>query len=755
MKEIKWISFTDSPEEDRIPDIKVERSVIPSVGEDTGAKTSLTIHYTLSGAWEGAVHEYTTFEVPGATKIDTEGSPSVPADGIFVALPNDASNVEVRVLQKDTQGVDEEINLAPAPKQFIEEEFEEVYEPDSSIYNKDDLFPGQDFDFIGFKTMEGLKVAHILVYLGQYRPQSKHMQLVQSITLEVSYTTPPSMDRLPVRKPREIVYGDLILGLDFLDESQDFSSTVEDFSGFDADDISTLEYESETHEPDIRGISRLEDVEEELTDPLAATVLAPTLATPIASAPGTVFLAPTLKNKNIIAEYVIITTKSLVSAVEPLKNAKTGWPYYARVVLTDDIQREFPKPSLKEAIRDFLGWATKNWRVPPRFVVLAGDTDTLPIHIYNRGGRVYASDHYYADLTGDLVPELTISRLPSSNANILKQICDYIVRYGDFRAGDWGSWQNDVMLCAYQSSTYETTCDQVASNIKCRYRVIKRYAKNTKKADVIKTLNDGVLFAVYRGHGSKTEWSSSNGLTANDVTGLRNHGKPPFVLNICCQNGWVDDNTLETISETFIRHRKAVAVFASSRNSWTYPNNDFIKYIFDAVMTGHAYDPAAIIRYAKMKMVRNHPTSNYHHDNVVMYNLFGDPTAHVASNVEFFRGDWDMNHDGWKGMLKITRIYDYQVKKQSGYCAPVWSISGTYVGSDTKSYPFAGTIGGFDSNQLGSGSKRSDHKIEFRVRFSAANNQRFIGYIHTWNRTIMSGLTWWSNHPFGWNAKKH
>jgi hypothetical protein len=752
MKGKKWIGFTDSEKVDISPNIDIERTTpVTERRRDAEIVNTLRVRYTIGGAWEGDIQQYKSFEVPNTSNMEVEGAPAVPKDGIFVALPDDAEDVEIHVLDKQVHTIDEYVNLVPAPKQYVEEEFKEEYQPDPTIYENDEPYPGKDFDFIGVKRLEGIKVAHILVYLGQYRPKSKTMELVSSIDLEISYKTPPGTDRKVPRKPRETTFDDMILGLDLLNEKNDFSGKVEDYSDLDSDEVMMLEDDPSAIYPP--GISKLETIEDESEDPPVATasLATPTLAV---STAALTFAYPKLKRTSIICEYVIITTPALSSSVEPLRNAKKNWPYYARVALTTDIKAEFPQRSLKESIREFISWANKNWRCPPRFVILAGDTDTIPIHIYNRGGRRYASDHYYADLEGDLVPEITVSRLPSSDANELKRICYYIVNYPRYRDGDWGWWQNRVMLCAYQSSTYETTCDQVADKIKRRYRVIKRYAKNTTKDDVKKTMNSGVLFAVYRGHGSKTAWSSSNGLNTTDISNLNNYGKPPFVLNICCQNGWIDDNATETVSETFVRDRKAVAVFASSRNSWTYPNNDFIKYVFDAVICGRAHDPARIIRYAKLKMVRNHPTSTYHHDNVVMYNLFGDPTADVASHVEYMRGTWDMDHDGWKGALKLTRIYNYHIVTGGNYQAPVWNISGNYVKSNGQSYPFSGKIGGFDNNQLGTGSKRSDHKIEFRVKFSTYNNQRFLGYIHTWTRNVVSGLTWWSKHPFGWTAKK-
>lgn len=747
MSERNWIRVNNAnagaPSETEVS--KTVTRLATAAMQDAGQRVGVTVTYRVGGFWEGVVEgeAFRQLEAPSATQIEQAGAPAIPKDGIFVAVPADAMNVEVKVIDKTTMPLDHEIDLAPAPQQFKEAEFRVVYQPDPAIYGTDTPFPGRDFDFLGLKTIVGLKVAHIFVYLGQYWPKSRRMELVQSMTLEVSYQTPPARDRHPSRKPRELPEHSLILGLDLLDDDQDFSSRVEDL--FEIDDISVLEGTFPSRRPD-PGISLLETVESEGQDPALIGDAIPEKALRAD--------APKLKIPGLIAEYVIVTSSTLSAAVEPLRLAKSGWPYYAKVACTEDIQQEFPAASLKDSIKSFITWATANWQTPPRFVVLAGDTDVIPMHIYNQNGGSYASDHYYADISGDLVPELVVSRLPTSDAATLKSTCEYLTRYDGYRGGDWGGWQNRVMLCAYASSTYETTCDDIEAKIKSRYDVIKRYAKNTSKTDVINTMNDGVLFSVYRGHGSKTAWSASNGLNTGDVASLNNPTWPPFVLSICCENGWIDDNSLETIAEAFIRRRKAVAILAASRDSWTYPNNDFAKYLFDAVMTGGCYAAGDIVRFAKTKMVLNHSTSTAHQDNTVMYNLFGDPTARIASNAEYLRGSWSMDHDGWRGTLNVTRIWNYRVESSGGYAAPVWSVSGTYVGSDSKSYNFVGTLGGFDPNQLGTGSKRSDLKFEINVAFSASNNQRFVGYVHSWSRTRISGICWWSNHPFGWTASK-
>jgi len=287
---------------------------------------------------------------------------------------------------------------------------------------------------------------------------------------------------------------------------------------------------------DYHGISLLENIEDGDTNSITASPITPTR--PV----GIPIPLPRFKLKvsGLITEYVIITTRALESAVEPLLAAKKGWPHYAKVALTEDIRTEFPSSSLKSSIKAFIAWVTDNWRVPPRFVVLAGDSDVIPMHVYDRGEETYASDHYYSDISGDLVPELMVSRIPTSNASQLKSVCRHLVRYGSLRKGDWGGWQNRIMMCAdvHSSSTYETTCDGIYDKIKSRYSTIKRYAKNTEKNDVVNTMNSGVVIALYRGHGLKTEWSSSNGLNRTDVSALKNGSRPPLRVE-CLLSKWL------------------------------------------------------------------------------------------------------------------------------------------------------------------------------------------------------------------------
>jgi hypothetical protein len=700
---------------------------------DETKRFSTRITYRVGGVWKGVfAHEgtqYDTITVPEGAVMTEEGLPAIPQEGIFVAVPNEATNIEVKLIRKTVQELDGTWRLPPVPKPITEEEYlagKEEFKPLPEVYDSDAEYPGKDFDFLGLRSLEGVPVVHLIVYLTQYKPKSGSLAIVKTMVLEISYDVPPQTDAVPTARFAAPALADMILDYENVQPLGAMPEGGIVQPGVEAFDV------VETAEAMTFGMPSGPMVTREALDAVDA---------------------PVLKQTNIACEYVIIAPNSLVTAVQPLLQAKMGWPHYARVAQTQTISAEFPASNLKESIRAFLSWAWSNWRVPPRYVVLAGDVDTIPVHVWSVGGGTYASDHYYADIRDNLSPEIVVSRIPTSDATRMQQVCQRLAQYTNQRGPDWGGWQNEIVLVAYEGDTYKQCSDDIASAISPRFRVTRLYGDSSTRQQVIDRMNAGVLAANYRGHGSKVDWQSANGLRTAEIRALDNGNMPPLVFCICCQNAWLDDQSTECVVETFLREGKCVAVFGASRNSPTYANNDFDKYLWRAIMDSGEVTPGGIVQRAKALMVQNHANSTSHQQDVVMYLLFGDPTAKVMSTVEFLRGTWDMDHDGWKGTLVIDRIWNSRVEKDGSCGYPVWSIAGVYTGQDGTQIAMTGKIGGRDPNDRNPGCKRKDTKVSFTVAF-AGNNQSFEGYVFGWTRSAMAGYTWWHDRPFGWYAKK-
>ncbi len=364
-----------------------------------------------------------------------------------------------------------------------------------------------------------------------------------------------------------------------------------------------------------------------------------------------------LKDRRNRGQYLIITTEALEHAVELLADEKRD-RYPVKVVTKEQILDEFQDEGDGEdvAIRKFLIDATPYWGISPRWVVLAGDLDSIPTHIepYETGHMDnMASDHYYANLFGSLAPNITVSRLPTSDPDELDELCLKSVNY-KFKRGDW---IHNVCLVAYDAQGYIDCSNDIYDAIHNRYETVKRYGNSSTREDVIDTLNDGTIITNFRGHGSSNAWAGSNGFGRTQVRGLNTENMSPLVTSIACWNSHIDWGNI-CFGETWTNHMKSIGFLGASRPSYTHWNHHFNRYIFEGIMKGRD-KPGAIMNYAKVQLLRHHD-SGHARDNVRMYLLMGDPELElfeVATRPA--RIYWDKYHDSDGDSVEPGHNYDY------------------------------------------------------------------------------------------------
>ena len=111
--------------------------------------------------------------------------------------------------------------------------------------------------------------------------------------------------------------------------------------------------------------------------------------------------------------------------------------------------------------------------------------------------------------------------------------------------------------------------------------------------------------------------------------------------------------------------------------------------------------------------------------------------------VDDFTKAWSMNHSGWLGTLTLGQG---PVATQEHGNMVVSYLSND--GSQYQGYGFVRTPAyGRDA------SWGPDHQIDFYINFLNDNGDtRFLGYIFTWQKEAMAGITWWHDIPFGFYA---
>jgi len=633
----EWLAIDDGASKGKHAKQRVERSDFKEIRElprrEEGDGITV-ISYQIAGLWFGQSRfegsTYHTLEIPGAGHIEVEGSPELPQQGLFVAIPENADVTEVKFSSEGTwtRKLLKPVRPVSRPVRGMERP---QYVPDPMLYRTEQLYPpGDPSDgfpgrFVGIKRIAGRKVAHIMFYPVQYKPK---LNLVahKSIKITIMYRKKPGTDRVAPRRILQTAPADRLI----LDSATQLES----------------ERERLLREPPTRNCSNLSDCTN-------------------------------------TGEYLIITTRNLYRKLPSLGDKtplddllyNRGDNITVEVVTKEDILeqfREFQNESECYVILKFLRCARENWEKKPQWVILAGDTKDIPPYYQDpeqnkNGGQQLASDHFYADLWGDLAPDLAVSRLPTSDPETMAKICSNIKAHGKSDP----SWANKIlfMTCDWPADPKNpdriSCAQEVADKMDDLYEVIRMPCNNNPEGQVagaIAAISDGGIGLVnYIGHGWWEGWYY--GLNEDHLSQLTTRGRLPVVFSIACDTNCIDydetpNDEIDTpcFGERWVREGKAVAFLGPSRSAYSYPDLAFQRFLFEAMMPIESEDPGKkeqpltrvgdIMGYAKTKLLRESTWrdpykrkwkpdekdkgSKQVRDNIRMYLLLGDPCATIG-----------------------------------------------------------------------------------------------------------------------------
>jgi hypothetical protein len=561
-----------------------------------GSQGIKRVAYKTGGFWKNEKSlngvDYAFFKSPDGSFLRQTGAPLLPIEGLFISIPEGSIIKDVRIVSLKERELEGTYAILPAAKLVVEGEMPE-YKEDEAIYGSDFPFPGKHIEISDEKIVAGRTVAHILVYLAQYRPVSKKVTLLESVEFEIIYEDGSKMRRkaaaMECGKP----------GPSGTNRHSNKSYIHKMILGQENDHAT-----KKSEEDQERASSD--------TSKLAATAKE-------SSAPD--------RLQESGAEYIIITTEDLKDSFDSFVESRSK-VWTVKVITKEWIMNNFGKSKKEdEAIREFLIYATLNWGT--KWVVLGGNIDRIPTHLEppktsGMWTKAIASDQYYSDLKGDICPEITVSRFPASTPEDMKNICDNFVNHEQID----GDWTRNCLLAAYEGDPYINCSNQISSSIGNEFNVIKKYGDQSTKEELIEAVNAGVGILNYRGHGKKDRWDSGNGLTNDDVLKLNNGDKMPIVFSIACLTNKIDDD-VECFGRVWIRNRKAISFLGATRPSYTDINDEMDQYIFDAILTQKLSRVGEIIEWAIVNLYKNTKDVDACLDTIRSYLLLGDPTAEL------------------------------------------------------------------------------------------------------------------------------
>jgi len=344
---------------------------------------------------------------PSAREI---GLPALPSRVLAIALPpgTEATGVVLEGMEwyEVPGSYSIEWGQEPLPSDTTQAETPSATQADAAVYNSDAVFPEQAVFLQGTGRMRKYSIADIRVTPVRYFPQSGRIEACRSMSIRVNTAPGEELSLEELADP-------------CLDET--IIETIDNYSQAQPwyEQASPIQLES-----------------------LTTTGTGDT------------------------ADYVIITTDELVSAVEPLKDYKESQGLSVLVKSTEWMDANSTGVDLGEKIRNFLKDNYASMGID--YVLLVGTYWKVPMracYAPTPGSMGYIpTDYYYCDLSGDwdlnddlrygelgvddqaggvdFYPEVFAGRIPTNDALEITSICEKIVNFSN----DSGTWKRKALL---------------------------------------------------------------------------------------------------------------------------------------------------------------------------------------------------------------------------------------------------------------------------------------------------------------------
>ena len=519
---------------------------------------------------------YTGDVVEGGTGIAlpaNAGEPNLPAFSRFVAVPNGATaHVEMGYRSMTTvQNVD---LLPAAPIKFDTDDSPNTYERDNSIYSKNAFFPEQPITISEPFSLRGVQTVAVTVVPYQYNPVTKELR----------------------------VYDDMQFGVRFDGGNGEFGET------------------------------RLRSP---YWDPILMQNLANYDQLPVVDYEAR--MQHWVNDRPTGCEYLIVipNNESFRQYANQLRDYRIQQGILTEVKSLSDMGC-----TTTDMMKSYFHNAYNSWDIPPVAVLLLGDHNSnmsqgIPAE-YTYHSSSYGNcitDNGYADVTGDLLPEMAFSRLVAANANEAQMMVSKQIEYEYTNPNTNAStYDQPITALGWQTQRWFQICSEVVGGYwrlqgKHPVRINAIYSgtpgnqwssnQNTSivvnyfgpnglgyipatpselggwtggtAAQVVNAVNSGSMLLQHRDHGYYQGWGEPDFSTSN-VAQMNNVGKMTFVNTINCQTGTFDHNP-ECLIEAFMRRTSngqnagAVGCIGPTQTSYSFVNDTYVWGQYDQ------YDP--------------------------------------------------------------------------------------------------------------------------------------------------------------------
>ncbi|MBU1878917.1 MAG: hypothetical protein KJ734_08200, partial [Chloroflexi bacterium] len=334
--------------------------------------------------------------------------------------------------------------------------------------------------------------------------------------------------------------------------------------------------------------------------------------------------------------YLIITADAYYAAMQPFVTLKQSRGFTVTITKLSDI------PATTNAqIKAYIQNAYDTWPTPPSYVLLVGDTDTMPGWNSVSAGEI--TDLYYGCMDGssDWHPDIGRGRFPVRSAAQTTIMVNKYLAYASLVGTE--PWLKKIAFPATcdQYTVAEGTHNYVINTHTLPNGYTGRFPNNPQpggdklycitynatSTDIQAAVNEGRWAVIYSGHGSWTGWEMSYGQT--QVRNLTSTGIFPFVVSHACITG--DFDQMEVYGETWVLqdNKGALAFWGSSDSSYWDEDDVLERAMFDSLFTPtKSFADVATMTDAGLAAVEAaySGSARYYWET---YNVLGDPAVKI------------------------------------------------------------------------------------------------------------------------------
>jgi len=246
------------------------------------------------------------------------------------------------------------------------------------------------------------------------------------------------------------------------------------------------------------------------------------------------------------ADYVIITTETLVPAMQPLASFRSSNNGFSVLTITtEEIYNTFGQGiPVDSAIKEFVTFSLRYWEDPkPQFFLLAGNVNIVPSH-KEPGLEVIDEDSIMVDqwfveglpdTSGNLRPGAAIGRLPGWDSTQLATMVAKTIVYESMSDSIW--FARSIVVADYETdigNIYEVQSDSVQKILSTAWgdtvtvHIRESSPLHLPREEFRGLVNEGAALVSFMGYHEWYFFSESHYFTTWDVDSLSNSQRFPF-----------------------------------------------------------------------------------------------------------------------------------------------------------------------------------------------------------------------------------